>query len=100
VGGGIYRNYCFLDYNYHDYSNNDKNYSDYIEGVVDNYGFMVRFGYDVSHFRFAACYNSAGTFELNYIHQNSKERYRYGYGYANYFSITIGTYIGGGRYKR
>ena len=52
---------------------------------ANNFGAMVRAGFDVSHFRLAFVYNYAGNDGFN----NS----------ANYFGINIGAYIGGGRYK-
>ena len=49
----------------------------------NNFGAMVRAGFDVSHFRLALAYNFAGKDAFG----NS----------ANYFGVNIGAYLGGGR---
>ena len=55
-----------------------------IEGKT-NFGAMLRAGFDVSHFRLALAYNFAGKDNLN--------------NKADFFSITVGAYFGGGRRK-
>ena len=50
-----------------------------------NVGAMLRVGFEISHFRFAAAYNFAGKDTDGY--------------YDNFFSYTIGFYIGGGKRK-
>jgi len=53
--------------------------------AANNFGPMLRAGFDVSHFRLALAYSFAGKDNLK---NNS-----------NFFSITVGAYIGGGRRK-
>ena len=55
-----------------------------VEAVI-NFGPMLRAGFDVGHFRLAVAYNFAGNDNLN--------------NKSDFFSITIGAFIGGGRKK-
>ena len=52
-------------------------------GEGNNFGAMLRAGFDVSHFRLALAYNFAGKDELD--------------NKTGFFSITVGAYIGGGK---
>jgi len=56
-----------------------------ISGVANNFGAMLRVGFDVNHFRLALAYNYAGkdVADCN----------------TSFFSITIGGYLGGGKKK-
>ena len=55
------------------------------EGASNNFGAMIRAGFDVGHFRLAMAYNFAGKDAIN--------------SNTGFFSMTVGVYIGGGKKK-
>ena len=106
IGAGLYS----IHPKYSDDGNNPENSYRELGNSANNFGFMLRTGFDIWHFRLSLAYNFAGYYKTimpeYYEYYDYYSRYGYSDFYTyptrkktDYFSIIATIYFGGGKRK-